>query len=84
MSIKALRRQQHTHSFGDDLESFIYIILYASLQWLPVKLSIRLEFWLTQFFSHNPVGLDGGRDAKHANAIEHSYTSELEGEQIVQ
>ncbi|KAF9642368.1 hypothetical protein BDM02DRAFT_3072078, partial [Thelephora ganbajun] len=35
MSFKALKVQGHVHGLKDDLESFIYVVLYGALRWLP-------------------------------------------------
>lgn len=79
MSIKALMVQGHTHRLEDDLESFIYVILYASLRWLPVvSPTFPLDWWLTEFFSA-PNLAGGGGDKKLANAMYRTYTQTLDG-----
>jgi hypothetical protein len=68
------------HSLKDDLESFIYIILFASLRWLPLESKQKLCWWLTTFFgAPSPDGTGGGADAKHLNALSRKYTSSLSG-----
>ncbi|KAF9642552.1 hypothetical protein BDM02DRAFT_3133010, partial [Thelephora ganbajun] len=68
----------HVHGLKDDLESFIYIVLYAALRWLPVKSPFGLGSWLTGFFgAPDPSGTGGGADAKLTNAIYRKYTSSL-------
>ena len=69
MSIKALSIQGHVHCLEDDLESFIYVVLYAALRWLPVESEGDLYWWMTDFFSapnHNRRG--GGASDKLMNA----------------
>lgn len=79
MSIKALNNVQgHVHSLKDDLESFIYVVLYASLRWLPVQSKFALNWWMSEFFgAPAPNGLGGGADPKQVNAIDRKYTSDL-------
>jgi len=78
MSIKALGVQKHVHALGDDLESLIYVVLNAALRWLPVESSIRLNWWIKDFFgAPDPDGLGGGTDRKLVNAINRRYTSSL-------
>jgi hypothetical protein len=70
----------HMHSLNDDLESFIYVVLYAALRWLPVQSSEGrdLKVWLTTFFRAPNATFDhGGRDAKLANAFDRAYTWDL-------
>lgn len=38
------------HRFHDDMESFYYIILYASVLWLPHNNSLKIEEELAEFF----------------------------------
>ena len=68
----------HVHSLKDDLESFIYVILYAALRWLPVESSDTLHWWITSFFSAPRAnGKGGGGDFKAMNAVFRRYTSDL-------
>lgn len=78
MSFKALNSQRHMHSLKDDLESFIYVILFASLRWLPVQPKPKLDWWLTTYFgAPNPDGSYGGADSKCSNALTRKYTRGL-------
>jgi len=78
MSIKALGGRNHLHDLKDDLESFIYVVLYAALRWLPVESSFDLHWWMTDFFSAPlPGGSGGGEDRKFINASIRKYTSDL-------
>lgn len=88
MSFTALHSNEYMHSLKDDLESLIYIILFASLRWLPLEPQQRLSWWLTTYFgAPNPNGTGGGADAKYMNALYRKYTSSLrstEGPHILQ
>ncbi|KAF9650769.1 hypothetical protein BDM02DRAFT_3259485 [Thelephora ganbajun] len=85
MSFKALNARGHVHGLKDDLESFIYIVLYGALRWLPVKSLFGLKSWLTEFFSApRPNRVGGGADAKTTNALERKYTSGLSSTQSTQ
>jgi len=65
-------------SLKDDLESFIYVVLYAALRWLPVKSRPGLDWWMAEFFgAPGHDGTSGGADRKLANAIRRSSTSTL-------
>ena len=66
----------HTYGLKDDLESILYIVLYCTLQWLPVTSSRPLNWWLTQFFSVEP-GEVGGAPLKAMNATGRYYTEGL-------
>ena len=78
MSIEALDMLGHVHGFEDDLESFIYVVLYAALRWLPVESPHSLRWRFTTFFgAPDPEGCGGGADAKQNNAISHKYTRSL-------
>jgi hypothetical protein len=79
MSFKALNGGDHVHSLKDDLESFIYVVLYAALRWLPVKSKIGFNGWITYFFSDPDLsGPRGGADAKQINALDRKYSSSLD------
>ena len=79
MSYRALIGQGHMHSLKDDLESFIYVVLYAALRWLPVDSPQTLRWWMTDFFSApQPSGADGGSDRKLVNAVSRRYTEKLQ------
>ena len=78
MSIEALDMLGHVHGFEDDLESFIYVVLYAALRWLPVESPHLLHWRFTTFFgAPDPEGCGGGADAKQNNVISHKYTRSL-------
>jgi len=78
MSFKALLGDGHVHSLNDDLESFIYVVLYAALRWLPVESSYLLNWWMTEFFSApRPDGTHGGAVHKMGSAIFRVATSTL-------
>ena len=78
MSIEALDMLGHVHGSEDDLESFIYVVLYAALRWLPVESPHSLHWRFTTFFgAPDPEGCGGGADAKQNNAISHKYTRSL-------
>ncbi|KAF9644190.1 hypothetical protein BDM02DRAFT_3122282, partial [Thelephora ganbajun] len=85
MSFKALKVQGHVHGLKDDLESFIYIVLYGALRWLPVKSPFGLGSWLTGFFSApHPNRIGDGAVVKFMNALERTYTSSLSSTQSTQ
>ena len=88
MSIEALLATNHVHGLKDDLESFIYVVLYAALRWLPVESSGRIHWWLSKFFgAPDQNGFGGGPAEKLFNAVHRSYTSNLhstESAQVVQ
>jgi hypothetical protein len=79
MSIKALTRQGHAHSLEDDLESFIYIVLYAALRWLPVESpEATLDWWIIEFFgAPRRAWLGGAADQKASNVLTRRYTESL-------
>nr|VWO95586.1 Uncharacterized protein [Ganoderma boninense] len=69
------------HTFGDDMESMIYVVLYCALLWLPLK---TLEPWVVQrsleFFDDFTLWEDGvsrGGLLKNVNLRDRSYTSKL-------
>ena len=76
MSIGALLGDEH--GLKDDMESFIYVVLYAALRWLPVQPSQGLDWWMTRFFSAPQAdGSEGGADLKMSNAMCRRYASDL-------
>jgi len=78
MSFKALLGDGHVQSLNDDLESLIYVVLYAALRWLPVKSLHPLNWWMTKFFGAPcPDGRGGSADTKWINAMSRRYTSDL-------
>lgn len=82
MSIVALSGTNHAHDLKDDLEPFIYIILYAALRWLPVRSPLSLPGWLTTFFTapdfQSSCNLSPGYAAKFVSSFDRSYTSRLQ------
>ena len=80
MSIYAMGSPNHVHILEDDLESFIYVVLYAALRWLPVGSSAdRLDWWLRDFFgAPNPDQQSCGTGAKIVNAMFRTHTRDLE------
>jgi len=79
MSIDSLEGLDHVHSLADDLESFLYVVLYAALRWLPVKSQLGLHFWIVQFFSlPSNAGASVCSDMKRSNACTRKYSSSLE------
>ena len=78
MSFKALVAIGHVHSLSDDLESFIYVVLYAALRWLPVESSIPLCWWISDFFgAPRTNGRGGGANHKLGNAYHRMTTSDI-------
>ena len=78
MSVKVLTDSEHAYTLEDDLESLIYVILYAALRWLPVKSKSDLSFWLTEFFgAPTMVNPSGGGLYKLLNASTRFLTSSL-------
>ena len=80
MSIDAMNLRNHVHSLEDDIESFIYVVLYAALRWLPVGSSVRgFNWWFRDFFgAPTPDGHGGGRPCKYLNAKSRDYTAGLD------
>lgn len=59
MSIKNLEgNKKFRHSFQDDMESFFYVVLYASLRWLAHNQREDLELRLSQYFNENRFIVD--------------------------
>ena len=80
MSVNVLNGDGHVHSLNDDLESFIYVVLYAALRWLPVESpAATLDWWISDFFSapKNQRGSGGGADMKLADFVSRKYTKGL-------
>ena len=78
MSFQTLIGRGHVHCLRDDLESFLYVVLYAALRWLPVELSETLDWWIADFFSApRAYGHGGGAGLKGSNAAFRWYTSGL-------
>ncbi|KAJ3504272.1 hypothetical protein NLJ89_g8020 [Agrocybe chaxingu] len=69
MSALLLRHPEKVHSLHDDLESFFYVILFFTLQYLPVNLSqVQLVDFMQSVFEecrlNNTLGIDVGGEAK--------------------
>lgn len=86
MSISALSVRGHVHELGDDLESIIYVVLYAALRWLPVDSPHgRLFWWFDSFFgAPDPYGFGGGGDHKFVNATHRKYSPRLKSTRSTQ
>jgi hypothetical protein len=76
MSIRAMVLENHEHELEDDLESFIYVVLYAALRWLPVGSSVPdPNWWFDGFFgAPSADGYGGGGAFKKLNAELRKYT----------
>ena len=59
MSYSTLCGEPHHHTLKDDLKSFIYIVLYCALRWLPVKSGQPIRWWLMVFFGPGHWGQRG-------------------------
>lgn len=53
MSVSTLMPDNIRHKFQDDMESFYYIVLYASVLWLPHMDVPLLENWVSNFFNES-------------------------------
>lgn len=71
MSIASLLGEDFKHGFEDDMESFYYVILYASVLWLPHKNIENIEKRISRFFDEYEVndGVVQGGSAKIANLV---------------
>ncbi|KAI0324169.1 hypothetical protein GY45DRAFT_1263369 [Cubamyces sp. BRFM 1775] len=79
LSARMLSREhaELRHTFEDDMESLIYVILYCALLYLPHRfVALSLATFYTKFFEEfNNVGLDGyGGVAKTANTVDRVWT----------
>ena len=75
MSIASLFREKFKHRFQDDMESFYYVILYASVLWLPHKEIDDIERRISKFF-HEYELFDGkaeGGSAKLSNSYRETF-----------
>lgn len=68
MSIASLRGVNVKYKFQDDMESFYYVILYASIVWLPHGKSDNVETWLLKFFDENTEHLETTRGGAMKNS----------------
>lgn len=55
MSIASLMDEDFKHKFKDDMESFYYVIIYASVLWLPHKEVDDVERRVSRFFDEYEV-----------------------------
>ncbi|KAI9060872.1 hypothetical protein FKP32DRAFT_1594973 [Trametes sanguinea] len=81
MSIKLIEGPEEAHTFQDDMESLLYVVLYCSLIHLPHNIQDPedLRTFIHHFFDSSTfIGgrLEGG-DAKEANAIARSWTKRV-------
>ncbi|KAH9889373.1 hypothetical protein C8Q73DRAFT_654021 [Cubamyces lactineus] len=79
LSTRMLSREhaELRHTFKDDMESLIYVILYCALLYLPHRfVALSLTTFYTRFFEEfNNVGVDGyGGVAKLANTVDRVWT----------
>ena len=73
-----MRKKTYVHKLKDDLEAFIYIVLYSALRWLPVKSEHSLEWWLDEFFTVVPAAdWCGSPVHKKLNASDRTFTKGL-------
>jgi len=77
MSFDPARTRHYIYKLKDDLEAFIYIILYCALQWLPVTSDYSLKWWLNNFFTIGPTPWSGGLLYKECNACDRTFTKGL-------
>ncbi|KAI0324546.1 hypothetical protein GY45DRAFT_1331411 [Cubamyces sp. BRFM 1775] len=80
MSIRMLSMDEEysKHTFADDMEALVYVVLYCALLYTPHNLSINtLTRIKEKIFDDVEVfqGQTGGGDAKLANSYTRSYTS---------
>ena len=68
---------RYVYKLKDDLEAFIYIVLYCALRWLPVTSDRSLKWWLNEFFSVGPTPWTGGPAKKEINAYDRTFTKGL-------
>ena len=77
MSFDPMGVRDYVYKLKDDLEAFIYIVLYCALRWLPVTSERSLEWWLNDFFTIGPTPWSGGLVHKEGNACTRAYTKGL-------
>jgi hypothetical protein len=78
MSFEAMDGVRHVYKLKDDLESFIYIVLYCAVRWLPVTSEHSLDVWLAGFFTGGSMPLSGGSLLKRLNAVAREFTKDLQ------
>ena len=69
------------HTFADDMESLLYVVLYCALLWQPHNLSRQeLTKFVVEFFeeSQRVDDVDTGGSGKSANALSRTYTGSLQ------
>ena len=81
MSTAASSGNNYLHTLKDDLKSFIYIILYCAMWWLPVNSKTHIKWWLTDFFGASNKHGSSGHDNKQHNTLTHQYTKELKNKE---
>ena len=60
MSIRALDPDEDfRHTKEDDMESLLYVVMYACVRWLPHDFSGCLGKWIHDFFDETCVGVQG-------------------------
>lgn len=68
----------YVYELKDDLEAFIYIVLYCALRWLPVTSEHSLKWWLSKFFTAIPAANWYGSPVyKKRNASHRTFTKGL-------
>jgi len=73
-----VRFKVYTHKLKDDLEAFIYIVLYCALRWLPVTSEHSFEWWSNKFFTAIPsADWSGSPNYKCRNALNRTFTKGL-------
>ncbi|KAJ2965239.1 hypothetical protein NUW54_g14185 [Trametes sanguinea] len=83
MSIRMLNSDQANgkHTFLDDMEALLYVVLYCALYYLPHDLSPRnLASFTAAFFDEyrrRTGGVLHGGEAKYANAFARSFTKNV-------
>lgn len=73
---------QPRHTFGDDMESMIYVVLYCAILWLPFKepeaWDVRHVLNMFDFFTPWQDGVARGGVLKTLNLRNRSYTGKLQ------
>jgi len=83
MSFDAMDGKHYVYKLKDDLEAFIYIVLYSALRWLPLASEHPLKWWLTRFFTTGSTPSVSGVVCKELNAIDRRFTKGLESKRSV-
>ncbi len=67
---------EHKHTFQDDMESLLYVVLYCGFLWLPHRLTAeQLATTIESLFEHRrpmDIGYSGGA-GKAANRLNRTY-----------